>query len=71
MPVDDQEPQLDDELTDEAEEEFAVDPDQPVTLICTNCMSENEEVKLRAVQNNRCWNCGSVVDQNFFIWRGL
>ena len=65
----DQDRQPDDELDDEPQEEFAIDPNQPVTLICMNCMEENEEIKLRSVQNGRCWNCGYVVDQNFFIWR--
>ena len=66
---DDQEFLPDDEMVDELQEEFVTDHDQPVILICTHCMAENEEVKLRSVQNKRCWNCGSVVDQSVFILR--
>ena len=66
---DDQELQPDDELEDEPQEEFIIDPNQPVILICMNCMEENEEIKLRSVQNNRCWNCGCRVDPDYFPWR--
>lgn len=66
---DENEPQPEDELEDEPLGEFLDDPDQPETQVCKKCMAENEVVKLRTVQNNRCWNCLADFNEFSLYWR--
>ncbi len=56
-------PEPEDELDDESQAELGPDNEQSKILTCMYCMADNDEVKLRAVQHNRCWQCGKVVDE--------
>ena len=62
-------PQPDEKLADAPQEEPLDEEDQPETEVCKNCMAENDVVKLRTEQNNRCWKCGADFNEYSFFWR--